>query len=719
MTVSTTDSEIDYTGNGITTAYPVPFRFLNNSDLVVTSVSTEGVSSTLTMGVDYTVIGAGAQAGGVIMMTAAPATGVDLNISRELEAVQGTDLRNQGRFYAETHENVFDYLTMLIQQGFSGLNRALKRPPGKAYFDAESRNISNLADPVLVQDAATRGWVTSFISGVSGAVNTTIGIAYDTGTLFDYLRFGVSRSVDTISDLRLLSTSRNQRAFVFGYYARGDGGGGSYFLDAADTTSADNGGTIIVAADSSRWKLANQNNINVRQFGAKGDGVTDDTGFFTKALASLGAKGGIVRYTERHLIDTTLTVPANCTLQGPSGMVGSSAIASVVNIAAVAALIVNSSATINLKNGSGIDGGMILRKGLVAPVLNSALFAGTAVTSQGDDTFLINSMVLGFNFVYDSNTWGRPRIHDVFFDCNNGIRVIACLDTGYVSRCHGWPFLTQSNGGDHTALERSGVAFSMQSTGDWNKLTDCFSFGYMRGYQIVNCNSITLLSCSADGTGQLSGSIGIEISGACDDTRLVATQTAGQNYGIRIATNAGQNTTIDDANVWSCQLNGISVDSGDVTIKGTIRDQPNHGIQVNSVASHVHVYASKFRNVLGNAIRNDGASPYLTTSGNDYGDYPPANPAVLGSLAPTIASADPLNLPQGASEVYNVSGTNNFNNLGGGYAGRRATLIFGGVLTVADGGNLRLSANFTSSADDTLSLVHNGSAWFETSRSIN
>ncbi|WP_318249577.1 hypothetical protein, partial [Pseudomonas aeruginosa] len=133
MTVSTTDSVIEYEGNGVTTAFPVPFKFPANGDLVVTKVYND-VSSTLVLGTDYSVVGAGASSGGAVITTIAPPLGATINISRDVAPVQETDLRNQGRYFAETHENVFDYLTMLIQQCFSGLSRALKRPLGKDYF---------------------------------------------------------------------------------------------------------------------------------------------------------------------------------------------------------------------------------------------------------------------------------------------------------------------------------------------------------------------------------------------------------------------------------------------------------------------------------------------------------------------------------------------------------------------------------------------------------
>lgn len=109
-----------------------------------------------------------------------------------------------------------------------------------------------------------------------------------------------SQVTPSIAGLRtLLKTSVSKNAFVTGYYAQGDGGGGPYYLDVADVTSADNGGTVIVAADGGRWKLIFNSFVTVKQFGAKGDAVTDDT----TALTS----------THNLRVEVTLEVGAICT----------------------------------------------------------------------------------------------------------------------------------------------------------------------------------------------------------------------------------------------------------------------------------------------------------------------------------------------------------------------------------------------------------------------
>lgn len=79
-----------------------------------------------------------------------------------------------------------------------------------------------------------------------------------------------------------------------GYYSAGDGGGGLFFLDPSDTTTANNGGTVIVANDGGRWKLFQNHDTSIKQWGAKADGTTDAYGVFVNALAAIPV-GGAVR----------------------------------------------------------------------------------------------------------------------------------------------------------------------------------------------------------------------------------------------------------------------------------------------------------------------------------------------------------------------------------------------------------------------------------------
>lgn len=173
MTVSTEVNQAAYTGNGVTTVFPYAFRILNSSNLTVTRINLLEVETVLTLGTDYTVSGAGSYNGGAVTLPQPLPSGYSLVIERDLAAVQETDLRNQGTFFAEVHEDVFDYLTMLVQQVTSWLGLSLRRPTIKSkFYDAKLYRIANMADPVNDQDAVNtrsmRSYVEKMVAGVVG-----------------------------------------------------------------------------------------------------------------------------------------------------------------------------------------------------------------------------------------------------------------------------------------------------------------------------------------------------------------------------------------------------------------------------------------------------------------------------------------------------------------------------------------------------------------------
>ncbi|WP_414446173.1 GDSL-type esterase/lipase family protein [Citrobacter europaeus] len=173
MTVSTEVDHNEYTGNGVTTSFPYTFRIFNKSDLFVQIVDLDENITDLILDTDYTVTGAGGYTGGSVILSEPLANGRKISISRSLPVTQETDLRNQGKFFAEVHEDAFDKLTMLIQQTYGWLRRALLKPSFIAsYYDAKQDRIANLADPVSQQDAVNnrsmRSYVDQAIAGVVG-----------------------------------------------------------------------------------------------------------------------------------------------------------------------------------------------------------------------------------------------------------------------------------------------------------------------------------------------------------------------------------------------------------------------------------------------------------------------------------------------------------------------------------------------------------------------
>lgn len=139
-------------------------------------------------------------------------------------------------------------------------------------------------------------------------------IGYDSTNLYEYLKASVEKLVTNVAALRAVDKTVNTKVMTSGYYTAGDGGFAAYYYDPADTTTADDGGGVIVATDGGRWKLINKSLVTVRMFGARGDGVTNDTTAFTNALAY--SQKVVVPYTSSGYLISTVTLGTGKTLQG-------------------------------------------------------------------------------------------------------------------------------------------------------------------------------------------------------------------------------------------------------------------------------------------------------------------------------------------------------------------------------------------------------------------
>jgi hypothetical protein len=139
---------------------------------------------------------------------------------------------------------------------------------------------------------------------------------------------GNSKIVTLISEASVASYAA-LRAFagtsktvnVTGYLASANPSGiaGIFTRDDSDTTSADNGGTIIVASNGKRWKRVFSGPVDVRWFGAIGNGSTDDSPALVAALAAY--PGGNILFSDPPVewkLTQAHTIPENTTLIGLS-----------------------------------------------------------------------------------------------------------------------------------------------------------------------------------------------------------------------------------------------------------------------------------------------------------------------------------------------------------------------------------------------------------------
>lgn len=536
-------------------------------------------------------------------------------------------------------------------------------------------------------------------------------------------------SVTTIANLRAVDKTKFSRVLLLGYYAVGDGGGGVYRYDSSDTTTADNGFTVIVATDGGRWKLLKQSSYDARQAGALCDGATNDTPYINAAFTALGAPGGVITIGRdaKCLIDTAFTIPSNCHLAGPhnfTGTPGSNAGAPYGQVGG--ALLVNSAVTITTSPGASVRGLLIYRKGMTFPAANASAFAGTAITIGGDDSAVERCLIMGFNKAIYSAGYQRPRIENVWHDNVNGIEVTSCFDVPYISNCHAWPFASITTGVAAASLHRSGTAYYIHDTADWAKLTNCFSYGYLKGFEILNANAVTLLSCGSDntfvgGVPQHTGSIGLRIAGASDGTRIIGFQSAAQHQaGIAVNITAGNAVHIHGGDSWGGSTHGVLLESGDLSVIGNTFEGVTNGITITSGTSRINRYGNRFKNVT-TILNLTVANTTIFGGGDDCANLATGSAVIGGnSTAASVASAT-MSLPP-TGDIFNVTGSSNFGALGGGWNGRTVTLVFAAALTVFHGTGftytIKLNGNvdFVAAANSTLTLRHNGTQWFEIGR---
>lgn len=82
-----------------------------------------------------------------------------------------------------------------------------------------------------------------------------------------------------------------------------------------------------------------------------------------------------------------------------------------------------------------------------------------------------------------------------------------------------------------------------------------------------------------------------------------------------------------------------------------------------------------------------------------------------------VASAENLTLPNGA--VVKLTGAAEVKKITPATQGTVVVLIITGTAKLVDGENLKLSAAGPVTADDTITLVSDGTNWYETARSVN
>ncbi len=244
--------------------------------------------------------------------------------------------------------------------------------------------------------------------------------------------------------------------------------------------------------------------LSVYNFGARGDGKTDDTAAIQKALDAAGKQRGNVVLLPRgeYLIRGSLHVPQDVTLQGIFRAPNRGAVDH--NYGSLLLAVggrgrPDGRPLISLGQNGTLYGLAILYPEQTAP--ERPVEYPWTVRQLSDNGSLVNVTLLNPWQVVDFGTvtGGRHYIHGLYGQpLKTGLFIDKCEDVGRVTDVHFWPFWKPR------AMEftsRHTTAFLIGRT-DWQYMVNCFAIAHKIGYHFVHtpagAPNVLLTQCGSD-----------------------------------------------------------------------------------------------------------------------------------------------------------------------------------------------------------------------------
>lgn len=662
MTVSTQTYKNTYSGDGSDTTFDFSFPVLDETHILVQIKTSAGVITDKTITTHYTVSGTGNTSGatdytsGTITFISAPSATETVIIKRNVPFTQSTDYVENDPFPAETHEDALDKLTMLEQQQQEELDRAIKIDSAVSGFTGTLPDPSTYADKYLKYNSA--GSAVEAVALATAATNSQ----------------GISHTSSFTG-----SVARNVR-------------------DRLDDIPS------------------------AKDFGATGDGTTNDRDYINAADTA----GDFIVPSGTYLIGSNLTISNNIIFLPGAVLKPDTGVTLTINgtISAGDYQIFDLSSSTSIAFGTQRES-LITWFGAVAD--NGTTDNSTAIQScidamgNGGDVVIPDRPI---NTYYGLDVGLTVNYHEVTI---RGSRMVARL---------------KSPTNDITLISQTGTKFGLQlinlalscaaSSGSAAvlSLNGSFLFKLERvyiddavghGFTFQGICTEGLISYCRFENGVDTGS-GFNIGSSCRLLTFIACESTAGLIGFNDA--GDHSNKFIGCHAWDNAQHGFSIGSegGSAVSCSSFNNSQNpvttySGISLTGEGASAiacHTYDDQ-----GTATQLYGTR-FNKVSQTTLGIYGTGNDTALISNAATLDIASAATIAVNLNAKYaNITGTTNITSITATYAGHIVTLKFADILTFTDGSNLKLAGNFTTSADDMITLVCDGTNWYEMARSAN